>query len=294
MLPAKMIFSNTRNRELTEEGNRTVIEQQVALLEDLNRSEERFDGDESTQAPRTTRTPWAAFFCLQIALLVLYTFVFFWLRQSVHYIHLVYSPASSAVKYEIIRFNTSLIIDSPFVGPPSTTTDAAWAKLVNNTMIAVPKSDLSRIKSTSIPIPDTDDMYFAGLGVFHELHCLKRIRQYIWKEHYFPNLSENDERLNKLHTDHCIEIIRQSIQCHSDTSLFTMHWSEGEPEPQADFTQEHACIDFAAINAWAQERRIDASKPGLLVHPKFGVVYPEGESSKIGATDDVSAQLDNA
>lgn len=38
--------------------------------------------------------------------------------------------------------------------------------------IAVPKSDIEQIGATSIPIPDTNDMYFAGLSVFHELHCI--------------------------------------------------------------------------------------------------------------------------
>jgi len=38
--------------------------------------------------------------------------------------------------------------------------------------IAVPKSDIERIGSTSIPIPDMEGMYFAGLSVFHELHCI--------------------------------------------------------------------------------------------------------------------------
>lgn len=38
--------------------------------------------------------------------------------------------------------------------------------------IAVPKSDLDRIGSHSIPITDTDNMYFGGLSVFHELHCI--------------------------------------------------------------------------------------------------------------------------
>jgi hypothetical protein len=135
--------------------------------------------------------------------------------------------------------------------------------------IAVPKTDLSRVGSTSIRIPETD-MYFAGLGVFHELHCLKRLRQYTWKEHYFPDISENDERLNRLHTDHCLEILRQAIMCRADISLFTLQWSEDSLHPRADFSQEHECVDFEAIFEWAGERRVDAGKPGLLVHPKFG------------------------
>jgi hypothetical protein len=39
--------------------------------------------------------------------------------------------------------------------------------------IAVPKSDLDKIGANSIAVPGTDQ-YIAGLGVYHELHCLVR------------------------------------------------------------------------------------------------------------------------
>jgi hypothetical protein len=40
--------------------------------------------------------------------------------------------------------------------------------------IAVSGSDLEKIGGDSIPIPGAPDKYIAGLGVFHELHCLVR------------------------------------------------------------------------------------------------------------------------
>jgi hypothetical protein len=173
------------------------------------------------------------------------------------------------------------IFHSFFLSSPLTLTDMN---------IAVPPWDLAKTGTSSIRIPNTDT-YFAGLSVFHELHCLKRLRQYTWKEHYFPNLTSNDERLNRLHTDHCLEILRQAIMCRADISLFTLQWSEENLHPRADFSQEHECVDFAAINAWAGARRVDAGTPGLLVHPKFGVAYPEGTSSKIGGSEDMSATI---
>ncbi|KAI0394338.1 hypothetical protein F5Y17DRAFT_428020 [Xylariaceae sp. FL0594] len=154
--------------------------------------------------------------------------------------------------------------------------------------IAVHKSDLRRVGSHSIPIPGTEDMYFAGLSVFHELHCLKRLRQYTWADHYFPNLTEEEKHLNRLHTDHCLEILRQASMCRADTALFTIVWTEGSRYPSADFSQEHECANFDKVNAWAAEHRVDPSQPGLLVHPKYGIAYHEGESSKIGATLDKS------
>ncbi|ETS78823.1 hypothetical protein PFICI_08676 [Pestalotiopsis fici W106-1] len=254
---------------------------------------------------------WSAFLFVQIFLIAVYTTTFFTSTEK----DLVYcdirhtAPARSAIQHQAVRFNATLVIDSPYNGPPSQEVDKAWGDLLENMNIAVPKSDIERIGATSIPIPDTDNMYFAGLGVFHELHCIKRLRQYTWKEHYFPNSTAEEDRLNRLHTgkqnmdivdvladaykspDHCLEIMRQATLCRADISLFTLQWSTDSPWPRADFSHEHQCVDFDLINSWAGQRRVDASKPGILTHPKFGVAYHEGESSIIGATEDMSPTI---
>lgn len=38
--------------------------------------------------------------------------------------------------------------------------------------IAVSKDDLDKIGADSIKIPGEENQYIAGLGVYHELHCL--------------------------------------------------------------------------------------------------------------------------
>ncbi|KAM7185569.1 protein of unknown function (DUF3328) domain containing protein [Rhypophila sp. PSN 637] len=213
---------------------------------------------------------WIRFGMLHLFFFALYGTVLFALRKK----SLVYSPAEGAVRYMKVRYNATLVIESPYNGADHHEVDRAWHELLKNMNIAVPKSDLERIGTHSIPIPDMDEMYFAGLSVFHELHCLKRLKQYTWREHYFPNITADEERLNRLHTDHCLEILRQAVLCHADVSLFTLQWSEGSRQPRADFSQEHQCADFDAINAWAAERRVDASKPGILTHPLFGKLPP--------------------
>ncbi|KND87851.1 hypothetical protein TOPH_07439 [Tolypocladium ophioglossoides CBS 100239] len=256
-------------------------------------------GDASVLAgnrPRAFRGNLTCFFVLQLFLISIYTTTFFTLRRGACEASLVYSPAASAVKLERVRFNATLVIESPYNGPPSKEVDAAWAAIIDNMNIAVPKSDLDRVGAASIRIPDTDNMYFAGLSVFHELHCLKRLRQYTWKEHYFPNMSANDERLNRLHTDHCLEILRQAAMCRADISLFTLQWSEDSLLPRADFSQEHECINFDAIYRWAGERRVDAGRPGILTHPlhashitpNTGVAFPDGKGDKVGGSEDMS------
>ncbi|KAH6653279.1 hypothetical protein BKA67DRAFT_678490 [Truncatella angustata] len=84
----------------------------------------------------------------------------------------------------------------------------------------------------------------------------KRLRQYTWKDHYFPNSTAEDERLNRLHTD---------------ISHFTHRWSRDNLWPRADFTRQHKCVKFDMVNAWAGQRRVDASQPGILTHPIYGI-----------------------
>ena len=98
------------------------------------------------------------------------------------------APAQSVVEKVKYRFNATLIIESPYTGPPGEATDGAWHSLLDSKTalfcvrvedwrskdmnIAVPKSDLS---AHSIPIPGRPGYDIAGLGVFHELHCLVRV-----------------------------------------------------------------------------------------------------------------------
>ncbi|CAD6576148.1 MAG: hypothetical protein ASARMPRED_007619 [Alectoria sarmentosa] len=198
------------------------------------------------------------------------------------------SPAEEAIKYEKWRFNATLVIDSPYNGPPGEEVDEAWRELLHNMNMPLPGSDLRRLGTTSIPVPDRDDTYIAGMSVFHELHCLKRLRQYNYRDHYFPNITADEERLNRLHTDHCIDVLRQGIMCHADISLFTLQWSRDSLMPRADFSGEHECRNWGAINERAGERRIDLSVPGLLVHPFRGVAFPDGKGSLIGGSEDRS------
>lgn len=41
--------------------------------------------------------------------------------------------------------------------------------------------------------------YIGTLNVYHELHCLKRLHQYMYQEYYWPDLSPRQLELNRLH-----------------------------------------------------------------------------------------------
>ena len=52
------------------------------------------------------------------------------------------------------------------------------------------KEDLDYYNTTSVPFADGSG-YAAELGVMHELHCLKKIRHWIWKDYYLDPTTED-------------------------------------------------------------------------------------------------------
>ena len=128
---------------------------------------------------------------------------------------LIYSPARSAVSFERKVFDGSLIIDSAFTGKPRPEMDVAWHDLLRNANIRVSKETLDRVNASSIAFSDGDG-YYAQLGMYHELHCLKQVRHFIHKDYYHPDQSAEARQLDALHTG---ETSRSIFQCKAILSL---------------------------------------------------------------------------
>ena len=108
----------------------------------------------------------------------------------------------------------------------------------------------------------------AQLNVHHQLHCLKSIRQAFYPE-YYP-----DDGRHKLdHIDHCIDNLRMAIMCNADISLQTFDWVDNSPRPLANFKTEHECLDFEALDSWAEDHSFDLFDGVTLVHPFLGKLF---------------------
>lgn len=85
--------------------------------------------------------------------------------------------------------------------------------------IRVPKSDLDRINRTSILLEDEEGGHLVTIEAIHHLHCLNQLRQQIYHEYYYPDVSEWNSTKGFHHVDHCIDILRQVLMCQGDVSL---------------------------------------------------------------------------
>lgn len=114
---------------------------------------------------------------------------------------------------------------NPFRGPPRPELDEAWDELTQYTSIKVTAEDLGRINRTSVQLADGSGMYFSGLNVHHQLHCLKMIRQSMYPDYYFKG--EKPPRHQEDHIDHCIDsmsfmVLLSIFHCLHLASLFNL------------------------------------------------------------------------
>ncbi|KAL7621420.1 hypothetical protein AAE478_008742 [Parahypoxylon ruwenzoriense] len=113
----------------------------------------------------------------------------------------VHAFAGLAVRYEFRLYDN--FVNSPYGGEPSLESDEAWHQLLNNMSVRVTAEELAAHGQTSVALPKGG--YLAWLGVFHELHCVKILRQWSWREHYFPNMTAHEHAHQMVHIDHCLD-----------------------------------------------------------------------------------------
>ncbi|KAI1169579.1 hypothetical protein F4777DRAFT_203283 [Nemania sp. FL0916] len=140
-----------------------------------------------------------------------------------------------------------------FVGPPSKKVDAAWERLLSglNLDISQDEADLS---ASTFRWPESG-LYFTGLEVYHSLHCLNRLRQALYPEHYSYVFDDPNDPSRMDHIGHCVNHIRQALQCHAD--LTPMEWKQEGLKVILKTETKHTCRNWEKIDAWARSRRTD-------------------------------------
>ncbi|CRG89183.1 hypothetical protein PISL3812_06219 [Talaromyces islandicus] len=184
-----------------------------------------------------------------------------------------------ALQYESRKLPI-LIAGNPFAGKPRPELDQAWHELFEKNNIRVTKADLEFYNITSLPIisgslPSQDidsqnhDEWVGQLGVFHELHCLKRIRHWVYRDYYLENASQRVLIEESAHVDHCIELLREAIMCHADPTLSGFRWiqTDGTPHLTVEAPGYHECVNWDSLRAWNDDRAVDAFEPGVVAGP---------------------------
>ncbi|KAM3087046.1 hypothetical protein ACMFMF_000978 [Clarireedia jacksonii] len=101
--------------------------------------------------------------------------------------HLLSLPARPAIEWEIRKFETKTR-GNPFVGEPRPELEEAWHDLLRHDNLHVDFDDFDKDMPV-IKLADGSGA-IAQLTVFHALHCLKKLRQWVYKDHYYASASE--------------------------------------------------------------------------------------------------------
>ncbi|KAL9480322.1 hypothetical protein ACSS6W_005108 [Trichoderma asperelloides] len=108
------------------------------------------------------------------------------------------------------------------------------------------------------PVPDyvrdtsTDGTGRFSIATFHQLHCL-----YLLQVELFDALSSNITE-PRSHSLHCLDYLRESILCTSDSTLepFKPAFDLATPRKGVDgYGTPHQCRDFGKLRSWAERFR---------------------------------------
>ncbi|KAJ5465847.1 hypothetical protein N7530_009634 [Penicillium desertorum] len=175
------------------------------------------------------------------------------------------TPADGIVSKEEKILDASVLRGNVYKGPPRPELDKAWQDLLFHANIRVSGEELAKSGVESIPLEDGSG-YYGILDVFHQLHCLKYVRHFVFQDYYNDTMP-----WTPTHVDHCIDSIRQNLICNADLSLMTFHWVDDDMAPKPSFRRTHECVNWEKIQEWASKRSFNPDDPKLLLHPKLAM-----------------------
>ncbi|RII24742.1 hypothetical protein CUC08_Gglean011754 [Alternaria sp. MG1] len=192
-----------------------------------------------------------------------------------------YSPVVRDVQpnWHTQLFNGSFLHQNAFRQPAGPEVDAAWDALgVNYRSVVIAEDEAKRtgLRHDQVKVSQEYGGGFpANVEGLHHLHCLSQ------KKGPFIN----SEYIVRLHTTHCLDILRQVLQCNPDVGVLGQVWwqadTEPNPTPFVDFNTKHRCRDFAAVREWAEAHQLppetevnmsrfyEMPKPGDFIFPEI-------------------------
>lgn len=173
------------------------------------------------------------------------------------------TPLLDSVRYEVRYFSGSAsTVHNGYDGPPTSELEEAWQRLEDSKYTSFVTRELTDIRhlvpAVLIPTEHVASMnrsieqgfvrseetgkegYIATVEVFHHLHCLNVVRQFVWREAYpaglVPWLLEHNSALvAREHVGHCIGILREALMCNADLAPYLWYEGKGAKAAREDF-----------------------------------------------------------
>ncbi|KAF2217656.1 hypothetical protein CERZMDRAFT_30753 [Cercospora zeae-maydis SCOH1-5] len=184
-----------------------------------------------------------------------------------------FDDATQAIEYEEKIFTGALVYNTTqqravrlrdgtteYFGPPSRELDAAWEELLRDEFPTMTEKEATPFLPQLQRLPELNEYHFE-LTVFHSLHCLNAIRLELSPVLYNVSTSRhthlltdpNDPHWQATHMEHCLDQLRQSVQCFGDLTPSPLYPAINGPFAIGR-SGVHTCRKFAPIRAWLDER----------------------------------------
>jgi mycotoxin biosynthesis protein UstYa len=97
------------------------------------------------------------------------------------------------------------------------------------------------------------------------------IRTALWKDHYMNIYEPSDFEYHwgaygMRHVMHCVDALRQAIECASDISVVVWQWSDISQKALGHGDIVHTCRNFDSIRNWSAKRKfIGEFRPEVFI-----------------------------
>jgi len=174
-----------------------------------------------------------------------------------------------------LNFNTTNIFtidksDLRYVTSSQFAYDYWWniTFLSNNGLVTIPTSYALEHNLSLSGLPAPSNQTVLQVDVFHQLHCLERLRGFLTGSKFLyqlnPNMTEEEPYMQ--HTFHCLDYLRQAVLCQSDMTLVSTN-----RDLEFDKSPPRQCRDFEAVRGWVMRRRYDYDKYLNGIDSKEGI-----------------------
>ncbi|KAH7382980.1 hypothetical protein BKA64DRAFT_174163 [Cadophora sp. MPI-SDFR-AT-0126] len=225
--------------------------------------------------------PWL----LHVLLMFIYTTAFIFTPAKVIIREPFDAPTDAPIEYEMVTYFGEPD-GSIYFGPSNNQTDAAWDGLLTNGpgIVWISPDAASKLSEPTERVRDYERKvnpdvpgYMGNIEVFHQLHCLNRIRKLFYNQSR-EDVHDEIPEMREPHTMHCFEYLRQVLQCHGDVGIMSLGWdAEGEAYT-AIFETKRQCRNFEMIREWTREHQVLTFLPTNELHAEdFGEGEGKGE-----------------
>lgn len=154
---------------------------------------------------------------------------------------------------------------------PNEVADKIWDEWELRRIYPVTRKDLLRMAvdvTTAVKLENFhwglgNDAYAASWDVYHQLHCLNHLRKMVYTSYYnmtLPRLNPENPTKTEIHTNHCVDILMQALQCSGNVNLISLHWVETQSYPFPNFSIQRQCVDFEGLTEWRKKKSLNMDK----------------------------------